>query len=178
MAKDYMKHGASALLAAGAWVLVPTPSRAQEYCVVCQEPDAIYRCVLQNTGPSRRQPLKMACITALAEAGKHASCAVRGGTVFDCTGPIAHVDATSGLASGTAPATVPSAGGTTPKAPAAALQAAPKQAAPDDTPPATVEEAIKRTTSSTAATVSKAGQSISNGAKKSWNCVTSLFKSC
>ena len=47
-----------------------------------------------------------------------------------------------------------------------------------DEPPKTVEEALRRATKSTTDGVAKAGNATGEAAKKTWNCVTSLFKSC
>ena len=62
---------------------------AQTVCVVCSEPDAIYRCQADTNfarpGDTR---LNLLCITEIAHAGQHGSCSVRrqqGGT---CDGPL------------------------------------------------------------------------------------------
>ncbi|MEZ5852534.1 MAG: hypothetical protein R3D68_18025 [Hyphomicrobiaceae bacterium] len=178
MRKMLVRLGAFGVLVGGVSLAMAATAQAQEYCVVCNDPGAIYRCILKNAGPARTQPLKVACITALARAGRHASCAVRGGTVFDCVGPLTKVDATTGEVEGAPPAQGTATATTAPQPIAGAAPVPPKKQTSSDTPPATVEEAIKRATSSTVDTVSQAGRSISSGAKKSWTCVTSLFKSC
>ena len=43
---------------------------AQEYCVVCSEPTALYRCVIDGAQPQGGQPLQMLCVTAMAKAGE------------------------------------------------------------------------------------------------------------
>ncbi|MFV0295223.1 MAG: hypothetical protein ACK5JT_03785 [Hyphomicrobiaceae bacterium] len=74
----------------GAVVGMSINASAQEYCVACTSPDAIYRCVLDVSKPPG-MPLKLLCITQMAKEGGHKTCAIRGGTVFDCKGLIRHV---------------------------------------------------------------------------------------
>ena len=64
---------------------------AQEYCVACSEPDAVYRCIIEGAQPGGAQPLQVMCITAMAKAGNHATCGVKSGTVFQCDGPVRRV---------------------------------------------------------------------------------------
>ena len=64
---------------------------AQEYCVACTEPPGLYRCIIEGARPGGSQPLQMLCITAMAKEGHHATCGVKGGTVFDCNGPVKRV---------------------------------------------------------------------------------------
>ena len=71
--------------------LLLTPVAAQEYCVACTGPDAVYRCVIEQAN-STGMPLKMLCISTLARDGAHGTCAIRQGTVFDCNGPIRRID--------------------------------------------------------------------------------------
>src|SRR5262245_53313675 len=63
----------------------------QEYCVACAEPKAVYRCVIEGARPGGQQPLQLLCTVTMAKEGGHASCSVRGGTVFECDGPIRRV---------------------------------------------------------------------------------------
>ncbi len=175
---------------------------AQEYCVDCKSPDAIYRCVIDNAGRPG-VPLKMQCMTALAHHGKHASCSIKGGTVFDCNGPIFRLDAglpasppatpgasprpqavpptgKSGDKSGVAVPTGP-ASATTQQNPPEPASAPPKRgpqpANPDGTP-RTVEELAKQVTKSSGDSLDKAGGAIADGARKTWNCIATFFKSC
>lgn len=148
---------AALLLAAGA-------ARAQEYCVACSEPSAVYRCVIDNAQPGGAQPLQVLCITAMAKAGAHAQCAIRRGTVFDCNGPVKRVPWT-----GTAGETP------TPLAP----PKPPEQATSDPKePPKTVQELADRANKQTSEDVKKAGQTFKDNAKKTFECVTSLFFKC
>ena len=170
-------------------------AEAQEYCVSCKGPDAVYRCVLDVEKPPG-MPLKMLCITRLAKEGGHASCSVRGGTVFDCVGPKRIVSANPPATTPIKPQGAPHQDGGAPTPPAPGPmppKSAPviKPAAPDNAklppakpgaaqnqPPQTVEELAKRTGQASTQTLKQATDQISESSKKAWNCVTSLFKSC
>ena len=180
---------------------------AQEYCVVCKDPEATYRCSLKATKPAG-MPLKLLCITTMAREGGHGSCSVQGGTVFDCRGPlkVVHVP---GEASGKEPAPPPTEArsqgredqgkaaatasqGPPPGGPA---QASPIGAAPATKPPEkaaaeaarkpkregsaqTVEQLAKEVSKSSGQSLKKAGKAIESGSKKAWKCLSSLFQSC
>jgi hypothetical protein len=181
------------LLALPAWAL-PAASGAQEYCVSCSEPKALYRCVIDGAQPQGGQPLQMLCVTAMAKAGGHATCSVKRGTVFDCDGPVKRVP-WSAMNAPPAAAPVPP-----PPAPAAAeqplalpagAQAEPAVATKPDAqePPQTVVEMAKRANQQTADQMKKAGENITQGAKsmgdavgnaakKTLDCMTSLFTRC
>ncbi|MDX2203272.1 MAG: hypothetical protein NW223_11025 [Hyphomicrobiaceae bacterium] len=153
-----------ALPAAGA-------AHAQEYCIACTDPGAVYRCVIDNAQPGGATPLQTLCIAAMTKAGKHASCAIKRGTVFDCTGPVKRV----------------------PWAPVAGEVAPGKAEAvkePDlKEPPKTVEEMAGRANKKTVEDMKKAGETmtqgaksvgegVSNATKKTWECLSSLFSKC
>ena len=71
-----------------------TPVAAQEYCVACTEPGALYRCVIDGARPGAAPSLQALCISALAKGGPHATCAIRRDLgVIDCNGPIKRVSA-------------------------------------------------------------------------------------
>src|SRR5215475_15503729 len=74
----------------GAVIVGLGTATAQEYCVSCTQPNAIYRCVIEDARPGG-QSLTGLCLTALTREGGHAACRVKGGTVFDCNGPIKRV---------------------------------------------------------------------------------------
>ena len=156
---------ASLLLATGAALLLSAASaRAQEYCVSCSEPSAVYRCVIDNAQPGGAQPLQVLCVTALAKAGGHAQCGLKRGTVFDCNGPIKRVPWTaSGIET---PAPLP------PPKPPQEVANDPKE------PPKTVQELADRANKQTSEDVKKAGVSFKDNAKKTLECVTSLFSKC
>jgi hypothetical protein len=163
-------------LALGCGGAMISGAAGQEYCVACTEPNAVYRCVVDGARPGGRQPLQLLCIMAMTKEGGHASCGARSGTVFECDGPIRRVPwADHNVGIGPEPVPEP-----------------PKEAAADadkDTPPATVEEAIRRANAKTAEQLRQAnekmktqaqavGQGISDASKKTWRCLSSLFTSC
>jgi pyruvate/2-oxoglutarate dehydrogenase complex dihydrolipoamide acyltransferase (E2) component len=153
---------------------------AQEYCVACTEPSAVYRCVIDGARPGGGQPLQMLCVTAMAREGRHATCSVKRGTVFDCNGPVKHVPWSAAEAPAAAPAQ-------TSAAPQPERAAAPKQ--DPDAPPKTMVELAKRANEKTAEqmrqagenvkdTVKSTGQAIGNATKKTWDCMISFFTRC
>jgi hypothetical protein len=157
---------------------------AQEYCVACTGPTALYRCVIDGAQPGGGQPLQMLCITAMAKAGGHATCSVTRGTVFECDGPVKRVPWTA--ASGQDRPTA------APAAPAEAIQtpaAAVPKPATEEGEPKTLVELADRANRKTAEDLKKAGESVKEGAKsvgdsvtnatkKTWDCVASLFSKC
>lgn len=132
---------------------MPARATAQEYCVVCSEPQATYRCVIGDARLAGGQPLQSFCMSTLAKDGGHQGCRIKPGTVFDCDGPIKR------LASGTATQTAP-------------------LPAPDKGPPATMDRLAKDVVRSSGEQAEKAGQSVGGGAKKAWGCLLSFFTSC
>lgn len=148
-------------LAALALACMANTAAAQEYCIACTEPQAVYRCVISDVRPGDSQPLQLLCVSTMAKEGGHASCSVRRGTVFDCDGQIKKVSAVPGPAKATEPA-----------APDRDAKQQPKQ------PPQTVEQLARQVARSSGEQVEKAGESVRSGARKAWNCLTSFFKSC
>ena len=64
--KYFPRHELAAPLAAvGLMVLAGSAGQvlAQEFCVSCEGPAALYRCVLEGIGPEQAQPLKVVCVT-------------------------------------------------------------------------------------------------------------------
>jgi hypothetical protein len=144
---------------------------AQEYCVACTEPPAVYRCVIDGARPGGSQPLQMLCITAMAKEGQHATCGVKGGTVFDCNGPVKRVPWTAY---------------NTPQEPVSPPPAAPKD---PNQPPETVEEMAKQANKKTVEQIQKTnenikqqaqslGEKVGDATKKTWRCISSLFTRC
>lgn len=154
---------------------------AQEYCVSCTGPSGIYRCIIEGAKPGGKQPLQTLCVTAMAKEGKHASCALKGGTVFDCNGPIKRVPWSA--------YNEPNPKGSVPEA--AKPQAAPAAAPPSDPnqPPGTIEEMAKRANQQTAEQIKKTnedvkdqmetfGSKVGDTTKKTWRCISSFFTRC
>ncbi len=163
--------------------------RAQEYCVSCSGPNALYRCVFDNAAPTG-MPLKLLCTSTLARQGGHATCSVKGGTVFDCDAPIRRINAANAatglttLLSGSPEK--PGVSGTMQPPPGQApVTSAPSGAAapsPAKTKPAsspqTVEQLAKDVTRASKESLEKAGTTVGGTTRKAWDCITSWFKSC
>jgi len=140
---------------------------AQEYCIACTEPRAVYRCVIGDARYAKGQPLPQFCASTLARDGQHASCAVRGGTVFDCDGPIRRV------------ALPPQEQRAQEKhTPGQQQTQVPAQDPAKDAPPETAAQMAARITRSSGEQIEKTGSAVGGSAKKAWNCLTSFFKSC
>jgi hypothetical protein len=168
-------------LAAG---LAPAIATGQEYCVACTGPDAVYRCVIDATSP-QGMPLKTLCLTSITRDGQHARCDLKGGTVFDCNGPVRRVGKNRPLpggdtpSAGTPPAEVNAsprkkATGTAPAEPSNGATAG----SPPKTSPRTVEELARQAAASSAEKLRKANEVASEAPRRTWDCIASFFKSC
>lgn len=160
------------VLGLGCCGLIMAEAQGQEYCVACKEPPAVYRCVIEGAHPGGRQPLQALCVEAMTKQGRHAACGVKGGTVFECDGPVRRVPWAAHNA-----AAKPV--GEPPPAPAKA---------PDE-PPRTVEEMMKRANAKTAEQLKEAnekakpeaqalGRGFGEATRKTWQCLSSLFTRC
>jgi hypothetical protein len=171
------------------------PASAESYCVACYGPDAVYRCVIADA-PAEASPdprNQVQCIKQLAQTGGHARCSVERFSTGGCNGPEHVIQTKMGLApAATSPGPTEARALPAPavKDPAASSTAGAGQ------PPHTVKEMAKGTVESTKrgiddvtgtvkATTEKAGEqiggvgsAIGTVAKKSWNCVSSLFNDC
>ncbi len=136
------------------------PVAAQEFCVACSGPTAVYRCVIGDARQAQGQPLQQFCTTTLTKDGGHAECGIRKGTVFDCDGPIKRI----GVAS-----PGPDKSNQPPK-----TSVEPEKPKPRDN----VADSVRDLSRDTGKQMEKAGESAKGTAKGVWNCVTSLFKSC
>ena len=170
-------------------LLTEAPALAQEYCVSCSEPAGLYRCVIENAQPRGGQSLQMLCVTAMAKDGGHATCSVKRGTVFECDGAVKRVPwaALNVPAQTEAAAPQPWAVETAPPKPAPAAGPVPSAAAPapapaatpgPEAPPQTVLELAKRTNEKTTEQMKKAGDTVKEATKKTWDCMLSLFTRC
>ncbi len=184
------RHATSVVLAVTGYFAAGSLAAAQEFCVSCEGPNAVYRCVLEGIGPEQAQPLKVVCVSTLAKTYNHATCSVRGGTVFDCNGPIKRINAQG---------RIPSAPDGSKPDPVVVVEP-PKPVPLDNEPPQTVEEMAKRMNKSAGEGVQKTGTAIGEGVqktgsaigtafkktgdaiggavKKTWTCMTTLFKTC
>lgn len=156
-------------------VLIAPFANAQEYCVSCAQPEALYRCVIDGARPGVTSSLQMLCVERLAKDGGHASCSVkRGVTVFDCDAPVKRVTVTDADAPPVNAASAPVSPGQVPVA-APSPKGEPK----------TVLEAAQRAKDATDAEFKKAGEQMkasaektNTGFKNAWRCMTSLFTRC
>jgi pyruvate/2-oxoglutarate dehydrogenase complex dihydrolipoamide acyltransferase (E2) component len=155
---------------------------AQEFCVACTEPNAVYRCVIEGAQPGGGQPLQMLCITAMAKQGGHGTCGIKRGTVFDCDGQVKRIPWSS--LSPPAPGQPAAPGKQSALEPPPPAQAAEPKANPDE-PPQTVLELAKRANENAAEQMRKANENAKSNAeafakatKKTWDCMTSFFTRC
>jgi hypothetical protein len=151
--------------------LAPSVASAQEFCVACTQPNAVYRCVIEGARPGG-QSLPTLCVMALAKEGGHAGCSIKGGTVFDCNGPIKRVP-WAPKATGAAPAPLP------PSEPAPAAKTDAKGE------PRTVldlakqaNEKMHKDNETVKEQAKSVGEAIGSTTKKTWDCVVSLFSRC
>ena len=167
-----------AVLGLLALVSLTARGEAQEFCISCSEPAAMYRCIIDGAQPGGKQPLQTLCATAMSKEGGHGRCAVKGGTVFDCKGPVRRVSWAAYNDPKGAPAPPP------PKQ----ETAAPSPSDPAE-PPRTVEEMAKRANQKTAEDLAKTnesmkqqsrsfGEKMSETSKKTWRCLASFFTQC
>ena len=146
---------------------------AQEYCVACSEPYGLYRCVIDGAQPRGGQSLQMLCVTAMAKDGRHATCSVKRATVFECDGAVKHVPWAALESGPKAETPLPLAIQPAPKpAPVAAPSPAP------DAPPQTMVDLAKQANEKTVEQVKKAGDSVKEATKKTWDCMLSFFTRC
>ncbi len=173
---------------------------AAEYCVTCEGPPALYRCVIdgQADGPGKDPRASIYCISEMARQGKHERCAVSRGAPFPCPGLTALVKPQL-----EGPAQPEHAAYPDPQSPQDALSAPEGESEAAEAPPQpaskvprTVEELAGQTVRSSKEGLEKAGQAIGGSAKKAgegigkagsaigqaasntWTCITSLFASC
>lgn len=157
-ARRHLATTIAGLAAAAATALAA--EAAADYCVTCTEPDASYTCEVRGVAEQAARGMQgqMLCIKALAAENGHKTCSVNRNTPTACAGPLRVVgppesaDVTVGTNTLPAPTAKP---GTI-----AAVPANEPVGEPPKGP------------------LASAGREISEAAKKSWSCVTSLFKDC
>lgn len=73
------------------------PAAAAEYCVVCNGPEAHYRCMTGDgqQGAGTDQGVWLQCISQLAKLGGHESCSIDRTSVAPCQGEVRNVDSNS-----------------------------------------------------------------------------------
>jgi hypothetical protein len=75
----------SAALGAAALGLLASAADAADYCVHCKGPDETYRCRVTGDGAKPSDALKLYCVIRTAKEGNHASCSAEKAT-SDCVG--------------------------------------------------------------------------------------------
>jgi hypothetical protein len=192
----------SALCAGVVTLLSASAAVSAEICVACRGPDAKYACVVNtSTAGTIDTVVKLYCITALAKAGPHASCAIDRNTKAPCQGvrkelplpgaleqaldnPQEPQTATPALSSPTpgAPGALPTPSEAAPHgAVDAGSQPAPQAA--KDTPPKTVQEMMENGAKSagdgfseTQKSAGKAAKSTTTALEKAGSAVGSAAK--
>lgn len=179
------------------------PAALADICVTCASPDASYSCAVDGvSAQSDDGRLRLYCITALAKAGGHASCAVARAASAPCAGPTKVLAAPVGLDIGEpdtatqAPAPQPLAGSPAALGQAAAPITKPAPADSKTGEPKTVEAVVKSGAKAAETSIEKsgdaaksaaqsagsmlqtAGKVVGDAAKKSWTCLSSLFGEC
>lgn len=171
---------------------------ALEYCVTCEGPPAMYRCVVDGTeeGAGKDASVSLFCISQMAARGGHETCAVSRGAPFPCPGLTAVVEQPRNLPTpppshAAEPATdqtdhaAPSEAdgtNTTAKKPAKVPRTVEELAGQTVT---SSKEGLKQAGDAIGGTAKKAGEQIGNAgsvignaASKTWGCITSLFSAC
>jgi hypothetical protein len=193
------------LTLAGFALLAPAgQAMSAEFCVSCTGPEATYNCVADDIPAGGTDAgIKLSCISELAKAGHHASCAIARTAVAPCNGERKVLSGIGGLdgfpsahepASGLPPASV----ATTPSEPPAP-DPAETTIAKSKEPAAAhdrheegsqsaagsfkkagekASDAAEKAAQSAAGALQQAGTAISSAAKKSWRCLSSMFDDC
>lgn len=177
--------------------------KAEEYCVTCAAPSALYRCVIDGRpeGRGSAPQSQLLCIAELAKSGHHETCTVSKSAPYPCPGTVKVVAAPPELPANTPAEKAPDEQGDTSSAAAAKpaesdVSVTEEPAAAPEKVPETVEELADQTVETTKKGLKKAGEAvggtaqkageqigtagsaIGNAAKKTWNCISSLFADC
>ena len=173
----------SALYAGAATLLSAGVVASAEICVSCTGPDAKYTCVVNmSTAGTIDTVVKLYCITALAKAGPHSSCAIDRNTKAPCQGARKELPLPGALEQAL----------DSPQQPQTALPpltSSPGQEAAKEGPPRTVQEMMEngakgdgfspgKAAKSTTTALEKAGSAVGDAAKTSWKCLSSFFSNC
>lgn len=158
-------------------------SGAQELCVTCEEPFAVYRCQIDEHAPflATSPGAPLLCAKQLAQRGGHARCSIRRDSSGPCEGELVVVAPTAdepsagmppGLAEGHVRGGLNEGQPVDPEEPVAPV-AVPETAAPGgpdepqpEGPPKTVEELAKRTARSSKEGLKTASDAVVGAAKK------------
>lgn len=156
--------------------------QAQQACVRCDNPFAIYDCRVEGPDVPANAPIHLLCMTELAKRYGHATCAVSRNEAAECTGKLVTV--------------MPSPDTPIPQAPAPTITVTPEDQlemapgnetetgeleAPTEEPveegnPKTVEELAKQTAKASQEGLKKAGEGVADVAKKAGDGVADVAK--
>lgn len=192
--------GRSGSAAAALLALAAMPANSAEFCVTCEGPQAQYACTIDGASASSNDPrLKFLCMTELAKAGGHASCAIDRAQQEKCTGVPKVLKAPDGLDAAAPPAPaspattlpdpkaaagdssvarpatpLPGSTGTTPSA----QPSGPQETAVAKTtgPPATVKEMVDKGAASAGQQIGKTGEATSAAAKSAGTALDNAGK--
>lgn len=161
-------------------ILGITFAEAQEACVVCSGPAAVYRCTIEKSeklsrfGALADKAIQAVCTRELARSGGHQSCAARRDAEHAICDGIQRELPLASLLEGNKPVAPPSAAQpATAVAPGVAPMPVPPTAVKEG-PPKTMKELAERTGATSKQQFENAGEA----AAKSWDCVISLFTKC
>jgi len=143
-----------------------SPGTTRQVCVICQAPDAIYRCVLDSPEKQPRKSLSLFCAARIAEEHDHASCSVVQRAKCDGVEKIYSLDDVEG-----GPGLGP-------------LGAASPE--PTDSPPVpgasgeppTLSQAAREGIDKSAEATTRAGNAIGAAARRTWTCLNTLGREC
>lgn len=189
------------------------PALAAEFCVVCGEPDGIYRCIAADvSAASRDTGAQLQCIQDIARRAGHKTCTIERAAGAVCNGPqwvagaadpigsaVGERQPVAGDQSGR-PSVMPPVGPlpatgageqavATPQRrrdgsgqtffPAGSPAPAGSDSAVGGGGAQVQERALPRTPDeASGSTLDKAGKAVGGAAKKTWECVSSLFSRC
>ncbi len=155
---------------------------ANRACVTCEAPLATYSCTVGPAADGTRvslavRPLHFACIKDIARRFQHGSCRVKRNPTGDCLGRVHMIDPEK-LRSRDAvvPAAQPDNGTGEGHAAKAGKSAA--NNAQDNREPRTVVEMAEETAKTTEKEMKRSAENVSQVAKSTWRCLTSLFSDC
>lgn len=159
---------------------------ATSVCVTCDTPDATYSCsaapVVGAEGAILNdKQLQFSCIQDIARSYQHATCRVKRNQLGTCMGQVHMVAASTtaiverrpevGLQTfGPPPATKP--------ADAAAPVTRTPNTGNEPAEPKTVVELAKRTVKSTEKQIDKSADTVTEAARTTWRCLSTLFAKC
>ena len=186
------------IFVASSILFAATSAAAQGLCVECRAPERSYACTIKDSekvagvrGSGRAQ--EFLCISEIARLGGHQSCRINTSYSGPCMGEameldIAKIGRDAVVIGKPAPDGVPgseagAAAGAVPEGVGSERQAKPAHVKKG--PPQTLEELARQTVAKSKEQigaaddgVKKAGDAVGGAVKKTWDCVTSLFKRC